>query len=150
MKIYHSLFAAFFLTITLACSQAEHKTTKPATPAPNAKTEAPIPTTEDIAAQLQTLQENHNILLIRVKGDLSKASQATKNNISTRTSAFNKALEELKTALQEKITLLSKLEAKDELKALDARIAQLQDTYDEEARQFSTLIETLKKERSGY
>ena len=148
MKIYHPLFIAFFLTLTLACSQAEHKSTKTATPA--AAPAAAVPSTDDIASQLQTLQENHNILLIRVKGDLSKASQATQNNIATRTNSFNNALEQLKSALQEKITLLSKLEAKDELKTLEARIDKLQDAYNEEARQLSTLIETLKKERSGY
>lgn len=163
MKLYVQFTLLLFLSSAIACSQAAPK------PASKPAVATAVPELDQVA-EIQTLTENHKILLIRVAGDLSKVSEATKTKITAQTNAFNAALEQLKSALMQRNELSAKLKillskaaaetqkSPETQQAIDSTSAalkdanemvnQLQDKYDEQQRQFATLIETVKSERS--
>ncbi len=159
MKLICASCLVFVLLSIISCNSATS-----VTPVEN-KT---VPTTlsdNDQFPDIQTLKENHDILLIRVAGDLSKVSPATKTKLEGQKQAFNAAFEAYKEHVSERAELLETLhtlkvdqgEAAKTLPAWEQASAALstaneaaikaQDKYMELARQFSEMIETVKKER---
>jgi len=138
-----------------------------ATPVPPVENK-PVPTAHsdnDQFPDIQTLKENHEIMLIRVSGDLTAVSVATKTKLEGQKQAFNAAFEEYKEHVSQRAELLETLntlkadqgEAAKSLPAWEQASSALstaneaaiaaQDKYMELARQFSEMIEMVKKER---
>jgi hypothetical protein len=159
MKIFHLLNLAFLTLSALACSNVESK------PVINTIVEAPAEEPVELP-DVQTLADNHQILLIRVAGNLNKVSEGTKSKLSAQTESFNAAYEQLKMAIKSGDELRAKLKTLKEdpkktaqssqaiaqtitaLNAANATAVQLKDQYDEAQRQFVVLIEAVKNERA--
>ena len=163
MTLLKPLILSLTLLSAFACSNIEHNTS--AQPKVANTTPVPAPDSEQFP-DIQTLSDGHQILLIRVAGDLSKVSPATKTKVETLKAAFNTAFEEFKTAIEQRYALLTKLknlvagqaagakktsEQEETAKALEAATAaaeKAQEKYQELSRQFAVLIETVKRERA--
>lgn len=166
MKFLFQLSLVFFSLFTLACHNVEQKPViNPfAAPVTTPNVQAPA-VEEEPMADIQTLTENHKILLIRVVGNQSKLSAETKSKITSSTTAFNAAFEQLKTDLNKADDLRVKLKAlrathpdaaaarqeleqlSSELTAANATAASSNERYEALAREFAQLIEEVRKER---
>jgi hypothetical protein len=129
--------------------------------------EAPVVELDQMP-DIPTLTDNHKILLVRVAGNLSKVSEATKLKLTSLTKSFNESFEQLKSAIQERDVLRDKLAAltanngikktletekaieavSADLIAANTKAVQAESQYQEEARAFTQIIETVKSERS--
>ena len=169
MKLVPLCFAVCSLYF-LACHNIEPKPapapiSAPA-PAPAPAPAAATPQLEsEPKADLQTLTENHNILVIRVAGNTSKLSAETKAKITPQTTTFNTAFEKLKTDLKkedearEALKTYKENQSKDAdakvqiekltaaLVAADAASTKSMEAYEEAARTFAQLIQEVRKER---
>lgn len=165
------IYLLFLAAALVAC----HQSAAPQNAAP-AKPEY-LAIKQEIAAaeqvqviDIQTLTENHNILLIRVAGNNSKLSEATKSRLATLTQSFNAGFDALKTALTKRTSLIDQLKKLDqdfvagtkkledaqqalaqisaELKPATEAVDKVQEDYNELSRQFAQMIETVKSERA--
>ena len=159
MKLFQQLTFAILLFAAHSCSTQEQKQSSETKVVAAAQEEDQFP-------DIQTLTENHKILTIRVAGDLNKVSADTKSKIETLSKSFNASLEQYKTAIDQHSDLLQKMktleatdgiggkktpameEAAAKLQTATQAAEQAQSEYNEVARQFSQLIETVKSERS--
>ncbi len=159
MKFLYATCLLVFLLSAFSCNN-----TSPA-PAVETKTESASYTDNDQFPDIQTLKENHDILLIRVAGDLSAVSPSTKNKLEGLKQSFNAAYEEYKELVMQRADLLETLntlkadqgeaakslpaweQASTALSTANEAALKAQDKYMELARQFSEMIQTVKKER---
>lgn len=159
MKLICASCLVVLLFSTISCNNASP------TPPVEQKTEAPAPTEKDQFPDIQTINENHEILLIRVAGDLSALSPATKSKLEQLKQSFNASFEAYKEHLSQRAELLETLktlkadqgeaakslpaweQASTALSGANEAALKAQDEYIELARQFSEMIETVKKER---
>jgi predicted nuclease with TOPRIM domain len=159
MKLIYASCLVVLLMSVLSCNN-----TTPTPPVEN-KTETSTHTDNDQFPDIQTLKENHEILLIRVAGDLNALSPATKIKLEGQKKVFNTAFEEYKELVSQRAELLETLhtlkadqgesaktlpaweQASTALSTANEAAIKAQDKYMELARQFSEMIETVKKER---
>lgn len=156
VMIVKNVCATMLIAITCmagACAQQESKKLPPVSQQQTDNAEA------ELNSALQTLSEAHQILLIRV-ANLHRTSEATKAKVATQKQSFDDAFNALSAALTQQMNARKALEAhpangdaavldklKADLKSATEQIAAKQELYDEQARQFSKLIELVITER---
>ena len=162
MNLFNQCTLALLAIFAISCSNVEPKTA-----AKPINVEAPVVELDQMP-DIPTLTDNHKILLVRVAGDLSKVSDATKLKLTSLTKSFNESIEKLKSAIQQRDMLRDKLADLNantgtnktletekeigavsvELMAANSKAVEAESHYQEMARAFTQLIEVVKKERS--